>query len=286
MFVAGEGLRTEVRAGSTWEFLFSTGLAPEWSLGAEIGARLPETALEGIRSAAGAGSAYAFGFSTGLAREWMLRAHASAAGIFDFGFQTELPQSWLLRADVKAHRPLRLNFTTIFDPSRRRLGEERLELYRIGRIDHEVLVIPINWYQKGSTRAFSLDLWFARLQIAEPVDDVRLSAFALGGDNRLGQEVVENGYLEVKTSEQSTYTPLITGTEFGIGPMWANTRKKLDFRLSMPTTAASVGIVFVGLRLEFLRSVVYGSVPFGRAVFGEFRRRKPETVLLRIHVMG
>ncbi|MFQ5863238.1 MAG: hypothetical protein ACE5IC_08985 [Candidatus Brocadiales bacterium] len=286
MFIAEEKLRTEVRAGSAWEFSFSTGLAPEWSLDTDIGARLPETSLDGLLSNVKAGRIYEFVFETGLGGDWMLRGHTSAARTFDFGFETGLPQEWLLRTDAKAMRPLRLSFTTTFDPSRRRLGEERLELYRTGKTDHEALVIPVNWYQKGTERTFSLDLWFSRLQIAEPADDVRLSAFALGGDNRLGQEAVDNGYLEVKTSDQSGYTPLTTGTEFSIGPMWANNKKTLDFKLSMPTSAASVGLVFVGLRLEFLRSVVYGSAPFGRAIFGEFRRKKPETVLVKIHIMS
>jgi hypothetical protein len=286
MFIAEERLRTETRAGIAWEFSFSTGLSPEWSLDTEIGARLPETSLEGLCSGVQAGRTYEFAFHTGVAGDWMLRCNAAAAATFNFGFETEFPQEWLLRTDVKTHRPLRLSFTTVFDQSKRRLGEERLELYRAGKTDHESLIIPVNWYQKGTVRAFSLDLWFSRLQIAEPADDVRLSAFALGGDNRLGQEVVNNGYLGVKTSDQSVYTPLAAGTEFSAGPMWANSKKTLDFRLSVPGSAASVGLVFVGLRLEFLRSVVYGSAPFGRAAYGEFRRRKPETVLVKLHIMS
>ncbi len=286
MFIAEEGLRTEVRAGNTWDFSFLTGLAPGWSLDTDIGARHPETSLGRLQTDARAGSAYEFTFQTGLARDWTLRSHASSARTFDFSFETEFPQEWLLGTDITAIKPLRLSFTTIFDPSKRRLGRERLELYRTGKTDHEALVIPVNWYQKDTVRTFSLDLWFARLQIAEPADDVRLSAFALGGSNRLGQEVVDNGYLEVKTSDQTQYTTLTTGTEFSVGPMWANSRKTLDFRLSVPGAAASMGLVFVGLRLELLRSVVYGSTPFGRAVFGEFRHKKPETVLVKIHIMS
>src|SRR3990167_487540 len=289
MFIAEERLRTETRAGSAWEFSFSTGLAPEWSLDTEIGARLPEISLEGLRSGIQAGRAYEFAFHTGVARDWMLRCNAAAAATFNFGFETEFPQEWLLRTDVKAHSPLRLSFTTVFDQSKRRLGEERLELYRAGKTDHESLIIPVNWYQKGNVRTFSLDLWFSRLQTAEPADDVRLSAFALGGDNRLGQEVVDNGYLCVRrggVTPPEQYTPLTTGMEFSVGPMWANSKRTLDFRLSMPGSAASIGLVFVGLRLEFLRSVVYGSAPFGRAAYGEFRRRKPETVLVKLHIMS
>lgn len=286
MFVAEERLRSQVRAGSAWEFSFSTGLAPEWSLATEAGARLPEILLQGLRSDVKAGSAYGFSFETGVAGDWMLRGNAAAAATFDFAFETEFPQAWLLRTDVKGQRPLCITYTTMFDPARRRLGEERLELYRAGKTDHEALIIPVNWYQKDTERTFTLDLWFSRLQIAEPADDVRLSIFALGDDNRLGKEVVDDGYLEVKTSGQSQYTALTANTEFSIGPMWSNSKKTLDFRLNVPATAASIGLVFVGLRLEFLRSVVYGSAPFGRAVFGEFSRKKPETVLLKIHVMS
>lgn len=289
MFTAEERLRTETRAGSAWEFSFSTGLAPEWSLDTETGARLPETSLEGLRSVIQAGRTYEFDFNTGVAGDWMLGCSAAAAATFNFGFETEFPQEWLLNTDVKAHRPLRLSFTTAFDPAKRRSGEERLELYRAGKTDHESLIIPVNWYQKGTVRTFSLDLWFARLQTAGPADDVRISAFTLGGDNRLGQEVVNNGYLCARrggVTPPEQYTPLAAGTEFSVGPMWANSKKTLDFRLSVPDSAASIGLVFVGLRLEFFRSVVYGSAPFGRAVFGEFRRRKPETVLVKLHTMS
>ena len=286
MFITEERLKTEVRAGNVWESTFSTGLAPEWSLETDAGARLPETARQAIRSDVKAGSAYGFTFETGVAADWMLRSEAAAAATFDFAFETEFPQDWLLWTDVKAHRPVKLSFNTIFDPAKRRLGEERLELYRSGKTDHEALIIPVNWYRKDTERTFSLDLWFSRLQIAEPADDVRLSAYALGGDSRLGREVVDNGYLEVKTSDQSAYTPLTTGTEFSMGPMWANSKKTLNFRLSVPASAASIGLVFLGLRLEFLRSVVYGSAPFGRAVFGEFSRSKPDKVLIKLHIMG
>lgn len=286
MFITEERLRTEARAGTAWAFSFTTGLAPEWSLAAEAGARLPETLLQQLRSDAKAGRVYGFSFETGMAGDWMLRGNAAAATTYGFNFETEFPQQWLLGTDVKAHRPLRLGFTTTFDPSRRRLGEEKLELYRPGKTDHESLMIPVNWYQKDAERTFSLDLWFARLQTAEPADDVRLSVFALGDGNGLGKEVVDNGYLEAKVSGQSSYAPLTAGSEFSIGPMWANSKKTLDFRLTVPASAASIGLVFVGLRLEFLRSVVYGSAPFGRALSGEFRRRKPETVLLKLHIMS
>lgn len=286
MFIAEERLRTETRAGSAWQFSFSTGLAPEWSLETETGARLPETSLLGFWSDVKAGSAYEFAFETGVADGWMLRSNAVAAAIFDFNFETEFPQGWLFNTDVKARSPLRLSFTTAFAPSGRRLGEERLELYRSGKTDHELLTIPVNWYRKDTERTFSLDLWFARLQAAEAADDVRISAFPLGNDNRLGKEMVDNGYLEVRLTGQSAYTPLTTGTEFSVGPVRANSKKTLDFRLSVPGSAASMGLVFVALRLKFLRSVVYGSTPFGRAISGEFSGKKSETVLVKLHIMS
>ncbi len=286
MFIVEERIKAEIRAGKVWELSFSTGLAPEWLLDTEAGARLPETALQGIRSDVKAGSDYGFTFETGVSPDWMFSSEAAAAATFDFAFETEFPQDWLLRTDVKAQKPVKPSFSAIFDPAKRRLDEERLELYRYGKTDHEALIIPVNWYQKDTERTFSLDLWFSRLQLADLADDVRLSAYALGGDNRLGREVVDNGYLEVKLSGQSTYTPLSAGTEFSVGPMWANSKKTLDFRLSVPAAAASIGLVFIGLRLEFSRGVAYGSIPFGRAVFGEFSRVKHEKVLLKLHIMG
>lgn len=287
MFIAEEDIKTQARAGSAWEFSFGTGLAPEWFLLSDIRARFPEILLTDLKSQAASGWAYDFSFETDLASDWLLKAHTRAARPYESSFLTEFSQQWLLKTETKARRLLRFVFATTFDPASRRLGQERLELYPRGKTDAELLVIPVNLYNKGTERFWGIDLWFGRLQSSGgPADDVRLEAFALGATNSLGKEIVEGGYLQARLTASGVFVPLSPGAYLGLGPMWPNTKKGLDFRLSVPAGAASIGPVFVGLRLESLQSVVYGTAPFGRAVFGEFKRRKPETVLLKIHIIS
>jgi hypothetical protein len=284
MFLAEEDIKADIKAGMTYQFSFTTGLAHEWDLLTALAMRWPDTALESLKSDLRAGRCYGFDFETALPPDWFLKAQVSASRPYGFSFQTEFAQDWLLRTELKAKRLITLSFTTAFDSKERRLGEERLELYRTGRTDNQALVIPVNWIQKGVDRTWSLDVWFARRQEADPAEEVRMEAFALGPANDLGKEIIDNGYLQAKLSTSLNFEPLIPGTYLNLGPMRANTKKTVDFRLSVPDSAASMGLIFVGLRLEFLRSVVYGSTPFGRVVFGELRRKKPELVLVKIHI--
>ena len=206
--------------------------------------------------------------------------------------------------------PLTLNFATVYDPANRRLGEEYLELYTVaplpppasppkilcgGEIEvtgsvpevlpPEVLTIPINWYQKGQTRTWSLDLWYARRQEADRVEDVRLSAYAFGADNALGQEVVANGYLQAKLSTSLIWSPLTVSTGLSLGSFWPNSKKTVDFQFNMPVGALTpVGLNMIGLKIELLRSVVYGSTAWGRAMYGKYEGKKKD-VLIKLHVM-
>ncbi|HHT9156452.1 MAG TPA: hypothetical protein ACFYEA_02525 [Candidatus Tripitaka californicus] len=185
--------------------------------------------------------------------------------------------------------PLTLNFTTIFDPANRRLGEEYLELYPAGKTDVEILTIPIDWYEKGQTRTWSLDLWYARRQEADRVEEVRLSAFTYGASNELGQEIVQNGYLKAKLSTSSVWSPLTVSTGLSLGDFWPNSKKTVDFQFNMPQGAQTpVGLNMIGLKIELLRSVVYGSTAWGKAMYGRYvgagftPARKD--VLIKLHV--
>ena len=178
-----------------------------------------------------------------------------------------------------------LNFTTIFDPANRRLGEEYLEFYPQGKTDCEILTIPINWYQKGQTRTWNLDLWYARRQEADRVEDIRLSAYTFGADNALGQEVVANGYLKAKLSTAGTFIPLDQSTFLSLGDFWPNSKKTVDFQFNMPVEALTpVGLNMIGLKIELLRSVVYGSTAWGRAMYGKYEGEKKD-ILIKLHVI-
>src|SRR3990167_5354378 len=166
--------------------------------------------------------------------------------------------------------PLTLNFTTIFDPINRRLGEEYLELYPSGKTDCEILAIPIDWYEKGQTRNWSLDLWYARRQEADRVEEVQMSLYTFGADNRLGQEVVANGYLQAKLSTSSVWSPLTVSTGLSLGSFWPNSKKTVNFQFNMPLGALThIGITMFKLRLELLRSVVYGSTAWAGPCTGD-----------------
>ncbi|HLA37126.1 MAG TPA: hypothetical protein VJZ02_01525 [Candidatus Brocadiales bacterium] len=188
--------------------------------------------------------------------------------------------------------PLTLNFTTIFDPINRRLGEEYLELYPSGKTDCEILAVPIDWYEKGQTRTWSLDLWYARRQEADRVEEVQMYLYTFGADNRLGQEVVANGYLKAKLSTSPGYSLLTTGYSLSLGDFWPNSKKTVDFQFNMPVGALTpVGLNMIGLRLELLRSVVYGSTAWGRAIYGKYEGRLSQSasggkkdITLRLHV--
>ena len=176
-----------------------------------------------------------------------------------------------LKTDLRAKKPLKLGFSSLFDPANRRLGEEYLELYLVGKTDAEILIVPIDWYQKGQTRTWSLDLWYARRQEADRVEDIRLSAYTFGADNQLGQEVVVNGYLKAKLSTSQSYTSLASGVALSLGDFWPNSKKTIDFQFNMPVGALTpVGLNMIGLRVELLRSVVYGSTAWGRAMYGRY----------------
>lgn len=189
--------------------------------------------------------------------------------------------------------PLTLNFTTIFDPVNRRLGEEYLELYPAGKTDCEVLTIPINWYQKGQTRTWNLDLWYARRQEADRVEGVRMYLYTFGADNRLGQEVVANGYLKAKLSTSLNFEPLNSGTILSLGDFWPNSKKTVDFQFNMPVGALTpIGLNMIGLKIELLRSVVYGSTAWGRAMYGRYEGKLSQSasggkkdILIKLHVM-
>lgn len=191
-----------------------------------------------------------------------------------------------LRTDLRAKKPIKLSFSTIFDPANRRLGEEYLELYPVGKTDAEILTIPIDWYQKGQTRTWSLDVWYARRQQADRSEDVRLSALTFGADNRLGQEVIQNGYLQAKLASSSVWTPLTVSMGLSLGDFWPNSKKTIDFQFNMPIGALTpIGMNMFGLRLELLRSVVYGSTAYGRAIFGKYEGRQ-QNIIIRLHIMG
>ncbi|MDO8137244.1 MAG: hypothetical protein Q6354_06345 [Candidatus Brocadiales bacterium] len=189
-----------------------------------------------------------------------------------------------LKTDLRAKKPLKLAFTSIFDPANQRQGEEYLELYPAGRTDCEILTIPIDWYEKGQTRNWSLDLWYAKRQQADRVEDIRLSAYAFGASNDLGQEVVTNGYLQAKLSTSLNFEPLNSGTVLSLGDFWPNSKKTVDFQFNMPIGALTlVGLNMIGLKIELLRSVVYGSTAWGRAMYGRYEGRKKD-ITIRLHV--
>lgn len=269
---------------------FTTELAPEWSLKTDIRGRIPDIALENLKAELRGGTTFTGGFETAFAPDTLLKTSLAGGTVYKARFTTEFAPDWDLRCDLRAKSTLKLNFSTIFDPSNRRLGEEYLEFYTPGKTDRELLVIPINWYQKGQTRTWSLDLWYARRQETDRADDVRLSLYTFGADNRLGQEVVQNGYLEAKLSTSLNFEPLYgqgypAPTFLSLGPMCPNSKKTVDFRFSMPVTAATpVGLTMIGLRIEILRSVVYGSAPFGRTIFGEYRGKRKD-ILIKLHVI-
>lgn len=197
-----------------------------------------------------------------------------------------------LKTDLRAKSPIKLSISSIFDPSNRRRGEEYLELYPTGKTDVEILTIPIDWYQKGQTRTWSLDVWYARRQQADRVEEIRLSALTYGADNALGQEVVQNGYLQAKLSTAGTFVALDQSTSLGLGDFWPNSKKTLNFQFTMPQGALTpVGINAFKLRLELFRSVVYGSTAYGRPgpgeaggnFFAKYEGRKKD-ILVRLHI--
>ncbi len=201
----------------------------------------------------------------------------------DFIYTGNLPLSALPSGD--SFTALGLNFSTLFEPLNRRLGEEYLELYPVGKTDVEILTIPIDWYQKGQTRTWSMDLWYARRQEADMAEEVQISLYTFGADNRLGQEVVQNGYLQAKLSTSLNFEPLNSGTFLSLGAFWPNSKKTVDFQFNMPVGAQTpVGLTMFGLRIELLRSVVYGSTAFARAIYGKYEGRKKD-ILVRLHVM-
>jgi hypothetical protein len=74
-------------------------------------------------------------------------------------------------------------------------------------------------------------------------------------------------------------------TALSLGPSWPNSKKTIDFQFNMPVGSATpVGLTMIGLRIEMLRSVVYGSAPFGRTVFGEYAGKRKD-VLIKLHIM-
>ncbi len=285
MFTEAQDLKTILAGGTVYAFSFETEYAPEWYLKTDIRGRIPDLALGDLKAELRGGTALLFDFETALPTDSLLKTSLAGGTAYTFTFETELAPEWDLKCDIRAKSPLKLNHATIFSPSTRRLGEEYLEFYTPGKTDREILTIPTDWYQKGQARTWSLDLWYARRQEADRVDDVRISVFVFGADNQLGQEIVQNGYLKAKLNTSGSYTTLSASNYLSLGPMWPNTKKTVDFQFNMPVgTSTPVGLTMVGLRIELLRSVVYGSAPFGRALFGEYKGKKKD-ILIKLHIM-
>lgn len=284
-FLQEQDLKTDIKAGTAYSFDFTTTLADTWNLKCFLDAKLPEEFYQLLKTEMRAGTSFGFGFDTGFPESWHLKTEARAGRVFAYNFETELADTWHLKTDIRAKSLITLSFTTAFDPKKRTGGHEILGLYRQNATDHEVLTLPINWVSKGVDRTFSLDVWYGRYQDVLLADDVRLSVYSFGADNRLGKEIVDNGYFQAKKSTDASYIALTASNYLSLGPMQPHNKKAIDVKLSVPVGASSTGLVFLGLKLEVLRSVIYGRQVFGNAIYGEYRKAKPEAVLVKVHIV-
>lgn len=207
-------------------------------------------------------------------------------GYLDF-FVVKRGAGDIFESAIGTYSPIEIKFITAFDPAKRRLGARSLELFPAGKTDAEILTIPIQNIQKGVDRTWSLDLWHARLQNYDRVDNVRISAFSFakattpeGNKNALGKEVVDNGYLLARKSGGASYTALGAGAFLNLGPMWPNDKVAVDFKLSIPAGAMSSGRVMFGILLEWQKSVIYGDVLCGEGQYGWLGGEKRVTIRL------
>lgn len=191
---------------------------------------------------------------------------------------------------VETYSPIEIKFVTAFDPAKRRTGARSLELFPTGKTDTEILTIPINNIQKGVDRTWTLDLWHARLQNYDRIDNVRVSAFSFvktttpdANKNALGKEVVDNGYLSARrggVTPPASYTALAAGAVLNLGPMWSNDKITVDFKLSIPAGAMSSGRIMFGILVEWQKAVIYGDILYGEGQYGWLGGEKRVTVRL------
>lgn len=167
-----------------------------------------------------------------------------------------------------------------------RLGEDYLELYEPGDTSVPIRSIPFFWYTKGQDMDLTYDLWFSRDQLSLDADEVRLSAYIFGASNTLGQEIVANGYLKAKLSTSSVWSPLTVSTDLSLGNFLANSKKTLNLRLNIPLGAASKGFIILGLKIQVLRSAIYGTLIHGTFFYGAQEKFNLDTLTARIHIFA
>jgi hypothetical protein len=131
--------------------------------------------------------------------------------------------------------------------------ENVLGLYRTDEYTTPVRTVPMLWYKVGTERLFSLEIWWG---LENPTDktvtipEVVLAAEMLGDNNEQGKEAVESGWLGVRFNGGGAYTTLDDVTTFSLGSFYQHEYKTVDFRLYIPPTPASVGMVFFQLALS------------------------------------
>ena len=285
-FASETDLQLELRGNTHYSYSFYTDVSPTWDLKCELAAKDPETYLNDLKMEVSAGQGYVYSFMTDVDPGWDLRAELEAIAPYSYSFFTQYPDAWFINCEMRAKQTINWTFKTASDPVNRRSGATWIELYRQGDTTQEIYALPINWYQKDSDRTFSLDFWFGKYQEDLPADDIRLTVFALGADNKLGQEIIANGYFFARKSGDPTYTALDTTSYLSLGKLHANSSVGVDFKLNVPSGAASTGLVMFGLKIEVLRSVVYGGHRFGTKRYGAYKVLKPETIIVKLHITG
>lgn len=288
---AEEILKLNISGGSEWPFQFRTAPKDSDDLKSEIAGRLQPVGLEDARVEIACATVYPFEFRTTPGDAARLRAEIAGASSYDFQFRTDVGDAAHLKALLRAKKSLAFSFTTIFDPAKEKAGMERIELFRPNMTDFEIFAVPLNWIIKGTPRTWSLDLWFARKQHALPPDDIRIGVKPSSTSNAHGQEIAQNGYLSMKASSQTTWTPLTLTQPFSLlaafgQNLWPNARYPLDFRLDIPVGAVSTGVVILPLELYFLRSVVHGESRYGEVAYRDWKVSKSQQIILRIHISG
>src|SRR3990167_6348987 len=175
---------------------------------------------------------------------------------------------------------------TLTRPGPVRLEEDYLELYDPGDTARPIQTIPFFLYVKGENMDLTYDLWFSRDQLSLDADEVRLSTYTFGADDALGQEVVAGEYLQAKLSTSPNFEPLSSGTFLSLGSFVANSKKILNLRLNIPPAASSKGLIILGLKIEALRSLIYGRGIYGTSIYGAQEKENIGTLMAMIHIFA
>lgn len=95
-------------------------------------------------------------------------------------------------------------------------------------------------------------------------------SFSIKGGNttETGKQILDEGWISVKKSDNSTWVPIYSDTNYTLGPFAANESKGMDIKVTVPNNAGIAGLYSLSLDFDPIRQATLGYRPLGNCVRG------------------